>query len=123
MRLIGGVSARVFFNFDLNSSGTIGGMGDVGELGGMFNTGLPITLSEVASDPANTFSCTDSGYSSRYQVTLGGLMLPPSGVPAGTPMKILFSKDVSTTDGYQSIWGVPVLPSSGELAGMLTVSN
>ncbi len=121
VRSIGGPSARVFFNYDLDGSGTTGGMGDIGEVGGPFNTGLAISQSEVASTTANTFACVASGYSSRYVVALTAL--PTSGVPAGTQMKILFSKDTSTTEGYQTIWGVPVLPTNGELAGTLAVSN
>ena len=121
VRSFGGASARAFFNYDLDGSGTTGGMGDIGEVGGAFNTGLTISPSEVASSTANTFACVASGYTSRWAVALPAL--PVTGVPIGTQMKILFSKDTSTTEGYQSIWGVPVLPTSGELAGTLAVSN
>ncbi len=122
VRSIGGASARVFFNFDLDGSGTTGGPLEQGELGSPFAQGLPIDLAEVASDASNTFACSASGYGSRWRVSFAGA-LPLTGVPMGTPMKIIFSKDTSTTDAYQTIWGVPVLPTSGELAGTLSVSN
>ncbi len=121
IRNIGGASARVFFNFDLNNNGTTGGMGDVGEYGGAFNTGLTIVAAEPATDSANTFSCSASGYTTRWAVNLPAL--PLNGVPSGTPVKVVFSKDTSTSDGYQTVWGVPVLPTNSELAGTLAVSN
>ena len=67
-------------------------------------------------------TATASGYSSRWEVT-PLLPLPITGVPTATTMKIVFAKDTTTTDGYQTIWGVPVLPTTGELTGTLSVSN
>lgn len=110
----GGPVARAIVNFDLNGDGITGGTtgptpGNA-EFNGPPGTGFAITSNEqtTATDPMlGTFTCKQSGYSSRYSITIG--LFPASGfIPASTGMRIVFAKDQQSSDSYQTAWGSPV---------------
>lgn len=114
-KYFGGGAAEAFVNFDLNSSGGIGGTGDVGEYGS--TTGLSLTMAEPTFDAnTSTFACKTNGYSTRWRINY--TTIPSSGVPASTPMKIVVPKDSTASSGYETVWGQPF---SGDFSGTLTI--
>lgn len=111
----GGPVARAYVNFDLNNDNMTGGMTGFGEFGGPANSGVAIANAEqlTATDPANgTFTCKRSGYSSRWSINL--TTFPSTNfIPASTGMKVVFAKDNSSSDSYQTAWGSPVVADVG----------
>ncbi|MFT3708698.1 MAG: carboxypeptidase-like regulatory domain-containing protein [Archangium sp.] len=114
-----GNPAFALVNADLNGDNQTGGMNGFGEFGGPPGVGFAVLTNEqyTANDPANgTFTCKQSNYSSRYSITI--TQFPMSGfIPATTPMRIVFPKDQTSSDTYQTAWGAPVVADvSGTLA-------
>jgi hypothetical protein len=116
----GGVVARAIVNFDLNGDNMTGGMTGFGEFNGPANSGFVIQNNEqlTATDPANgTFTCKSSGYSSRWEITI--TQFPMTGfIPAATQMRVVFPKDQTSSDTYQTAWGSPV---AADVSGTLNV--
>lgn len=106
----GGPAARAIVNFDLNGDGSTGGTTGFGEFNGPANSGFVLTPAEqtTANDPAlGTFTCKQSGYSSRWAITIS--TFPATNfIPASTGMRVVFAKDQSSSDSYQTAWGSPV---------------
>ncbi len=117
IRKIGSTAdAKVFVSADLNNNGMVGGMNDNGEFGSTVST-ITITADEPTFDVNNgTFGCTASNYTTRWRVT--NLPVPTMGLPIPTNMKVLLPKDISTTAGYQTIWGAPF---ALEVTGALSI--
>lgn len=116
----GGPQAQAIVNADLNGDGQIGGMAGLGEFAGPANTGFVLTANETtrANDPANgTFACKASGYSSRWSITITQFPMS-NAISSGTGLRVLFAKDNTSSDSYQTAWGSPV---ATDVNGMLIV--
>lgn len=116
LRKIGSTAdAKVFVSADLNNNGMVGGMNDNGEFGSTVST-ITISADEPTADANNgTFGCTASNYTTRWRVN--NLPIPTGGIPIPTNMKVVLPRDVSTTAGYQTIWGAPfALDVTGSLS-------
>lgn len=121
----GATPARTIINFDLNGDGNVGGMTGTGEFNGPANSGVPIVIAEQnnANDPAlGTFSCKSSGYSSRWEITIpnfpaaGSIPFNPGAAP--TQLRVLFPREQSSSDTYQTSWGAPV---TNDVTGTMTL--
>ncbi len=120
----GAAVAVTQFDLDLNGDGMTGGMtgfGEFGASGAVENTGFQIVMREQtqAYKPTDgTFTCKQSGYSSRWEVT--GVTFPSSlNIPSNTNTKVVFPKTNSSADTYQSAWGAPILTDVG---GRVTIA-
>lgn len=116
----GGPVAQAIVNTDLTGDGQVGGMLGFGEFGGPANSGFALTANETlrANDPANgTFACKASGYSSRWAITITQFPMSNS-ISSGTGLRVLFAKDNTSSDTYQTAWGSPV---ATDVNGMLIV--
>jgi hypothetical protein len=110
---------QVFFNFDIDNNGSIGGasFGEVGNTSGQgFNliidepTAPYVTRSTQPEQPV--FPIFTSTYSTRYSFvyTLGTGVALRSLTPSNTPMVVAFSRlPTRTTDTYETIWGQPIV--------------
>jgi len=116
----GGPVARAYVNFDLNGDGQTGGMTGLGEFNGPAGSGFQITNNEQtqATDPTmGTFTCKQSGYSSRWSITIG--TFPATNfIPSATQLRVVFPRDNSSSDTFQTAWGQPVVVDP---TGTLTV--
>lgn len=107
----GGPQARAIINFDLNGDGMTGGMLGYGEFNGPANSGFFINNAEqtTANDPTlGTFTCKRSGYSSRWSIDPITPFPAANFIQASTGMRVIFPKDQSSSDSYQTAWGSPV---------------
>ncbi len=106
----GGPVARAIVNLDLNGDGMTGGPAGFGEFNGPANSGFPLTANEqlTATDPTlGTFTCKQSGYTSRWSINISSF--PATNfIPASTGMRVVFSKDQTSSDSYQTAWGSPI---------------
>ncbi len=120
-----GPQALTYAAFDLNNDNAVGGMLGFGEVGGPEGSGVAISMAEqtVASDPTKgTFTCKQSGYSSRWRASLVGF--PSTNfIPSGTQLRVSFAKEQQSSDTYQTAWGAPVAPNCGASAPTCDVSG
>jgi hypothetical protein len=121
---VGGATARLFMNMDLNGNGIIGnGPGDYAEFGSTFNSGFALASSEPTYDATNsTFACTPSSYTTRWTVsfTLSNNSSAQPITPAvGTAVRLTFPAGTVSVDGYQTLWGQPF---SGDVSGTLVLA-
>lgn len=113
-----GQSVQVFFNADIDNSGSIGGssFGEVGNTSGQgFDlvpdepTGPYVTRSNQPEQAV--FPIFTSGYSTRYSFSysLASGVVLKSLTPSNTSMVVAFSRlPIRTTDTYETIWGQPI---------------
>ena len=118
----GGPLARVLVNADLTGDLMTGGMTGFGEFNGPANSGAPINIAEqtTATDPTlGTFTCKQSGYSSRWSIVIPQFPPSTSFLTVGTGMRVVFPKDQQSSDTYQTAWGSPV---AADVNGSLAVT-
>lgn len=118
----GGPAASVYVSLDLNGDGVVGGNMGAGELNGPAGTGFQFTNNEqtTANDPAaGSFTCKQSGYSKRWSINIPFASFPAMGsIAASTPLRVIFPKDNTSSDTYQTAWGSPV---TADVNGTLVV--
>ncbi len=111
----GGLIARALVDADLNNDGSVGGAMGPNEFGGPAGSGFQLEPAEqtVATDStAGTFTCKVSGYSSRWQIRVTSYPMGGT-ISTGTRMKVVFPKDQTSSDSYQTAWGSPVVADVG----------
>ncbi|NTX56707.1 carboxypeptidase regulatory-like domain-containing protein [Myxococcus sp. CA051A] len=110
---------QVFFNFDIDNNGTVGGA-SFGEVNNFSGQGFVLNIDEPTSPYVTrsvqperpVFAISASGYSTRYSFIYTTVTATPlvSLIPNNVPFQVAFSKlgGRGVNQTYESIWGQPI---------------